>query len=77
MTQADLERYAKENDSTPKRYHANGTEFVFVRLRDNWQAIFMKESNGTYTPMTQAADEQHAREYCAMLEPMRVPFTVI
>ena len=47
MTQADLERYAKENDSTPERYHANGTEFVFVRLRDNWQAIFMKESNGT------------------------------
>lgn len=53
-------------------YSANGIDYVFALLPDGWTAIFERDYTG-YAPLIQAADEAHARSYCDLRAPVRVP----
>lgn len=51
----------------------NGIDYIFAEMKDGWIAIFEWEVDGTYTPRIQAADMEHALNWCNMRECIPVP----
>lgn len=73
MTQAEFESYCRERNTTGESYSANGIDCRLIPERDGWVSVFEFEYPYSYTPVIQAADMKHARDFCGMRAPIRVP----
>lgn len=77
MSKIELEKWIAENGTKKECEYFNGIRYAFVTMKDGWIAIFECKGNGEYVPMIQAADIEHARSYCEISEPVRVPINIL
>lgn len=54
-------------------FYANGIDYVFYSLPDNWIAIFYYQYGAGLKPLIQAKDLEHAKSYCVLREVCSVP----
>ncbi len=76
MTAEEYSRYCEKQGSTGVTHWANGIEYKLVPTASGWVSVFMVEE-GCYRAMIQAATMEHAKGYCSLIEPIRVPVTVL
>lgn len=72
MKRAEYEAWAAENVVAQTTEWINGIHYIFATLKDGWIGILETNNFGVY-PKIQAADMEHARSWCAMIEPVTVP----
>ena len=78
MNAEKLEQWIQRNGTGEKEiWYSNGLTWLFVTLRDGWIAIFERENPDYYRPAIQSLDLEHAKSYCAMIEPVTFPLQVL
>lgn len=68
-----LIRAADEEGRPVRRYRANGAEYILITRRDGWIQIAEATDPEDLRPLIEAKDLQHARTFCELREPLRVP----
>lgn len=71
MTRLEFEKWRNENGKSSVNKYANGIDYVFVKMKDDWIAIFEYNylcGDNEYQPLIQAKDEKHAESFVAMRE---------
>lgn len=68
-----LIRAADEEGCPVERYHANGADYILITRPDGWIQIVDATDPASYRPEIEARDLQHARQFCELTEPLRVP----
>lgn len=77
MTGKEYIDTSRKNGKDVTHHYANGLDYVFVKEHDGWISILQRQQNGEYAPKIQAKDEQHAKGYIGMIEPVLIPTNII
>lgn len=74
MTHAEFEKWCEDNEIKEKtNEYANGIDYTFVTLKDNWIGVFERDCYCGIYPVIQACDREKALSFISLREPVTVP----
>lgn len=74
MTHVEFEKWCEDNEIIERtNEYANGIDYTFVTLKDNWIGIFERDYYCGIYPVIQACDREKALSFINLREPVTVP----